>query len=69
MLDATPVGRLTPPSRSAQGVEMLAVCNKSDRQDAAAADNLRNDMLFKKLQGESDKRYAEVRAKAIIVNR
>ena len=69
ILDATPVGRLTPPSRSPQGIEMLAVCNKSDRQDTAAAENLRNDMLFKKLQGESDKRYAEVRAKAIIVNR
>ena len=69
ILDATPVGKLTPPSRSLQGIEMLAVCNKSDRQDAAAAENLRNDMLFKKLQGESDKRYAEVRAKAIIVKR
>ena len=69
ILDATPVGRLTPPSRSPQGIEMLAVCNKSDRQDTAAAENLRNDMLFKKLQGESDKRYAEVRSKAIIVNR
>ena len=69
ILDTTPVGRLTPPSRSPQGIEMLAVCNKSDRQDAAAAENLRNDMVFKKLQGESDKRYAEVRAKAIIVNR
>ena len=69
ILDTTPVGRLTPPSRSPQGLEMLAVCNKSDRQDAAAAENLRNDMLFKKLQGESDKRYAEVRAKAVIVKR
>jgi len=69
ILDSTPVGRLTPPSRSPQGVEMLAVCNKSDRQDAAAAENLRNDMVFKKLQSESDKRYAEVRAKAVIVKR
>jgi len=69
ILDSTPVGKLTPPSRSPQGIEMLAVCNKSDRQDSAAAENLRNDMVFKKLQGESDKRYAEVRSKAIIVNR
>ncbi len=69
ILDTTPIGRLTPPSRSAQGIEMLAVCNKSDRQDTAAAENLRNDMLFKKLQGESDKRYAEVRSKAVIVKR
>ncbi len=69
ILDSTSVGRLTPPSRSAQGVEMLAVCNKSDKQDSAAAENLRNDLVFKKLQGESETRYKEVRAKAIIVKR
>jgi peptidyl-prolyl cis-trans isomerase SurA len=69
VLENTPVGRLTPPSRSQSGIEMLAVCNKSDRQDAAAAENLRNDMVFKKLQGESARRYKEVRAKAIIVAR
>ena len=69
LLDATPVGRLTPPSRSPQGVEMLAVCNKSDKQDAAAAESLRNDLVFKKLQGDSDKRYRDTRAKAVIVKR
>ena len=69
VLDSTSVGRLTPPSRSAQGVEMLAVCNKSDKQDAAAAESLRSDLIFKKLQGESEARYKEVRAKAVIVKR
>ncbi len=69
ILDSTSVGRLTPPSRSAQGIEMLAVCNKSDKQDAAAAENIRNDIVFKKLQGESDRRYQEIRAKAVIVKR
>ena len=69
VLDSTPVGRLTPPSRSAQGVEMLAVCNKNDRQDSTAAENIRSDLVFKKLQGESDKRYQEIRAKAVIVKR
>ena len=68
-LDATPVGHLTPPSRGAQGVEMLAVCNKSDRQDSTAAENIRSDLVFKKLQGESNKRYQEIRAKAVIVKR
>ena len=48
---------------------MLAVCNKSDKQDTAAAENVRNDLVFKKLQGESEARYKEVRAKAIIVKR
>ena len=69
IIETTSVGRLTPPSRSAQGVEMLAVCNKSDKQDTAAAENVRNDLVFKKLQGESEARYKEVRAKAIIVKR
>jgi len=69
VLDATPVGHLTPASRSAQGVEMLAVCNKSDRQDSTAAENIRSDLVFKKLQGESNKRYQEIRAKAVIVKR
>ena len=69
VLDATPVGHLTPPSRGAQGVEMLAVCNKSDRQDSTAAENIRSDLVFKKLQGESNKRYQEIRAKAVIVKR
>jgi peptidyl-prolyl cis-trans isomerase SurA len=63
------VGHLTPASRSAQGVEMLAVCNKSDRQDSTAAENIRSDLVFKKLQGESNKRYQEIRAKAVIVKR
>ena len=69
ILDSTTVGHLTPPSRSPEGIEMIAVCNKSDRQDAAAAENLRSDLVFKKLQGESDKRYQEIRAKAVIVKR
>ncbi len=69
ILDSTSVGHLTPPSRSAQGVEMLAVCNKSDKQDSVAAENLRNDLVFKKLQGESETRYKEIRAKAVIVKR
>ena len=69
VLDATPMGHLTPPSRGAQGVEMLAVCNKSDRQDSTAAENIRSDLVFKKLQGESNKRYQEIRAKAVIVKR
>lgn len=67
ILDSTQTGRLTAPSRSPQGIEMLAVCSKGEKQDQNAADNVRNDLLFKKLQKESERRYREVRAKAIIV--
>ena len=67
ILDSTQTGRLTAPSRSAQGIEMLAVCSKGEKQDQNAAENVRNDLLFKKLQKESERRYREVRAKAVIV--
>jgi peptidyl-prolyl cis-trans isomerase SurA len=33
LLGKTPIGRLTPPYRSEQGIEMLAVCEKNERQD------------------------------------
>jgi peptidyl-prolyl cis-trans isomerase SurA len=69
VLDDTPVGRLTPASRGASGVEMLAVCKKVEREDSAAAENLRNDLLAKKLEGQSQSRYREVRAKAIVVKK
>ncbi len=69
VLDSTQAGRLTAPSRSAQGIEMLAVCSKGEKQDQNAADNVRSDLLFKKLQKESERRYREVRAKAIIVTK
>lgn len=67
ILDNTQTGRLTTPSRGAQGIEMLAVCSKGEKQDQNAAENVRNDLLFKKLQKASEQRYRDVRSKAIIV--
>ena len=69
LLDQTPVGRLTPPSRGPSGVEMVAVCKKVDREDASAAENVRNDLLAKKLDSQSASRFRELRAKAIIVKK
>ena len=68
ILDSTPVGHLTPPSRGPEGMEMIAVCAKSNQEDSSAAENLRNELVFKKLEGESNRRYREIRAKAVIVN-
>jgi peptidyl-prolyl cis-trans isomerase SurA len=69
LLDQTPVGKLTPPSRGSSGVEMIAVCRKVDREDASAAEGVRNDLLARKLEGASQSRYRELRAKAIIVKK
>ena len=69
VLEKTDVGRLTPPARGAQGIEMIAVCNKSNREDSAAADSVRNELLMKRLEGEAQRRYQEVRNKAVIVRK
>jgi peptidyl-prolyl cis-trans isomerase SurA len=50
-------------------IEMLAVCNKSDREDSEGLETVRADLLQKRLQSVSDKRFAEVRARAVIVKK
>ena len=69
LLSKTDVGHLTTPSRGQQGVEMLAVCGKAEREDGAAAEAIRGDLLMKRLEAQSQRRYAEVRAKAVIVRK
>ena len=69
MLAKTEVGRLTQPSRGQQGVEMLAVCKKAEREDGAAAEAIRGELLMKRLEDQSKRRYAEVRSKAVIVRK
>ncbi len=69
-LDRTPVGQLTPPSRGPTGVEMLAVCKKSDSgSGTAASESIRDTLLARKLQADGDKRYAELRKRAVIVKK
>jgi peptidyl-prolyl cis-trans isomerase SurA len=69
LLQQTPVGHLTPPSRGPAGIEMYAVCNKVERTDTSAEENVRNDLLTSKLDGASDEKYRELRSKAIIVKK
>lgn len=35
LLDKTPIGKMTPPSRSAEGIEMIAVCGRKERDNTA----------------------------------
>ncbi|MFZ9501169.1 MAG: SurA N-terminal domain-containing protein [Beijerinckiaceae bacterium] len=70
VLERTGVGRLTPPQRGATGVEMLAVCGKSQEgTDGAAAQEIRQMLLARKLKGEEEKLYAPIRKRAVIVRR
>lgn len=69
-IEKTPVGRLTPPSRTADGYEMLAVCGKGRAgSDSSAAQEVRQELLAKKLQGVAERLYKPLRARAIVVKR
>ena len=67
LLADTPKGRLTPPERSPTGVEMIAVCNKSDENDQTSLrDRVQNELVTNKLMAVSATMYKELRATAVI---
>ncbi len=67
LLQKTPVGRLTAPFRSEQGIEMLAVCEKSERQDSIQLRNqIEQEILSKRSQGTASQFLQELRQKAEI---
>ncbi len=70
LLDRTPVGKLTQPSRSINGIEMVAVCAKSDRRGRiAAGQTIRTELREKKLQVHSARRYRDLRSRALVIRR
>jgi peptidyl-prolyl cis-trans isomerase SurA len=70
ILNKTPVGQLTAPSRGPTGIEMVALCGKTDAgSSTAASEAVRETLLTRKLQGDADRRLAELRKRAVIVRR
>jgi len=70
LLDSTPVGHLTPPQMTIDGVEMLAVCNKSASSDESAIrQEISRRILDSEIEAAAAKRLKELRAHAIIVNK
>ncbi|MDB5593218.1 MAG: hypothetical protein JWM36_179 [Hyphomicrobiales bacterium] len=70
ILEKTPVGHLTPPQRGPSGIEMVAVCAKRDvRDDVVAGEDIRQELLSKRLDIASAKLYAELRSRAVVVKR
>ncbi|MFM9973221.1 MAG: SurA N-terminal domain-containing protein [Beijerinckiaceae bacterium] len=68
MLKKTPVGGLTPAFRTEQGVEMLAVCEKKERQDQISLrTRIEQEILQKRVEGSSSAYFNEIRTKAVIV--
>jgi peptidyl-prolyl cis-trans isomerase SurA len=67
-LNNTPVGRLTPPEVTQQGVELFAVCNKvvSTDTDTPAKREARDKMFAERYQALSKKYLKELRSQALI---
>jgi peptidyl-prolyl cis-trans isomerase SurA len=68
VLNNTPVGRLTPPDITPQGVEVFAVCNKAPAAGAEspARRQLRDEMFNERYQALSKKFLKELRNQALI---
>jgi len=67
LLEKTPVGRLTTPYRTEQGIEMLAVCEKKEREDnIQLRSRIEQEMQSKRTEGSASAYLAELRAKADI---
>lgn len=68
ILDDTPLGHLTAPQRQIDGLGMVAVCERKVSQDIA---NVRTavsaEILSRKLEGEAQRLYGELRSRAVII--
>jgi peptidyl-prolyl cis-trans isomerase SurA len=70
LLDRTPIGKLTPPQRGSTGIEMIALCDKRAlRDDAVVGEDIRNELLARKLETSAARMYSDLRARAVIVRR
>lgn len=66
LLADTPTGRLTTPERSAAGIELIAVCEKSDSDQMTLRERVQNELITDKLEAESQRTYKQLRAAAVI---
>ena len=68
VLNNTPVGRLTPPDITPQGVEVFAVCSKNPAvgSDSPARRQVRDEMFNERYQALSKKFLKELRSQALI---
>jgi len=67
LLDKTPIGRLTPPEVTKQGVEMVALCSrKPTKADTPAKREAREKIYNQKYEAKSKSYLEEVRKGAMI---
>jgi peptidyl-prolyl cis-trans isomerase SurA len=67
LLDKTPVGHLTPPEVTKQGIEMVALCSrKPTKIDTPKKREIRDKMFAEKFEAKSKAYLQEVRKAAMI---
>jgi peptidyl-prolyl cis-trans isomerase SurA len=67
LLDKTPIGHLTPPETTRQGVEMVALCaRKPTKIDTPKKKEIRDKMYAEKFEAKSKAYLQEVRKAAMI---
>ena len=66
LLEKTPLNRMTQPMRSDQGIEMIAVCEKTDRLDTSAGSSGKADAEKNRQRNDADDYLKSLRAKAVI---
>jgi len=67
ILDGTPVGHLTPPEKTAEGVQMFAVCDKREtKTETPGRRAVRDQILQQKFAAKAKSYLEDLRRKAII---
>ena len=67
LLDKTPIGHLTPPEVTAQGIEMVALCaRKPTKVDTPKKREVREKMFAERFDAKSKSYLADVRKSAMI---
>ena len=66
VLAETQRGMLTVPDRTTNGIEMIAVCDKSDGDSNTLHDQVQKDIISEKLIGVSAQMYKDLRKTAVI---
>ena len=70
LLDKLPVGHLSPPSRSANGIELIALCDRSaEHNDDELRKSISERVLADHMDATTQAKYKEMRAAAVIEKR
>ena len=70
LLDKLPVGHLSPPSRSPNGIELIALCDRSaERNDEELRKSIAERVLADHMASATQAKYKEMRAAAVVEKR